>query len=118
MIIARSFEFQAAHHLPRHPGKCHRMHGHSYRLEVICEGPVDPDSGMVVDFADLRKWVESQVIDVVDHQVLNDFMENPTAENIVAWMWERLQGGDVPLKELRLHETSSCWVAYRGPDAD
>ena len=84
---------------------------------MICEGPIDTESGMVVDFADLRKWVEQQVIDVVDHQVLNDFLENPTAENIVAWMWERLQGGDVPLLELRLHETSSCWVAYRRPDA-
>ena len=53
MIVRRRFDFEAAHRLPRHPGKCRELHGHSYRLVVAVERPVDPDSGMVIDFGDL-----------------------------------------------------------------
>jgi len=116
VIVSRSFEFQAAHHLPNHPGKCHRLHGHTYRLEVRCEGPVDPTSGMVVDFADVRKLVEAKVLDVLDHQLLNDFLENPTAELVAVWIWDRLSQTALPLSEIRLHETSACYVVYRGPN--
>ena len=118
MIVARTFEFQAAHHLPNHPGKCHRLHGHTYRFDVLCEGPVDPHSGMVVDFADLRRVVEERVLDVLDHQLLNDLIENPTAEHIARWIWEHLQGAGLPLKEIRLRETTACYVVYDGSDAD
>lgn len=117
VIVARSFEFQAAHHLPHHPGKCHRLHGHTYRLEVRCKGPVDPASGMVVDFAHVRKLVETHVIDVLDHQLLNDFLENPTAELVAAWIWKQLIDTALPVSEIRLHETSACYVVYSGPDA-
>ena len=114
MIVARSFEFQAAHHLPRHPGKCHNMHGHTYRLEVRCEGPVDPESGMVVDFADLKAVVHELVLDRLDHRLLNDVLENPTAENVAAWIWDRLSAADLPLEEIRLYETPTCYVVHRG----
>jgi 6-pyruvoyltetrahydropterin/6-carboxytetrahydropterin synthase len=114
VIVARSFEFQAAHHLPRHPGKCHNLHGHTYRLEVLCAGPVDPESGMVMDFADLKALVRERVIDVVDHTLLNDLLENPTAENIAAWIWEQLADAPLPLEEIRLYETPSCYVVHRG----
>ncbi len=83
MIVARSFEFQAAHLLPNHPGKCRNLHGHTYRLEVLCEGPVDPESGMVLDFADL-KAIAAEILEPFDHRVINDippFDEiNTTAE--------------------------------------
>jgi 6-pyruvoyltetrahydropterin/6-carboxytetrahydropterin synthase len=114
MIVARCFEFQAAHHLPRHPGKCRRPHGHSYRLEVLCEGPVDPESGMVVDFADLKAAVQERVLDRFDHRDLNDILENPTAELIAAWIWDELREADLPIQEIRLWETSTCYVVYRG----
>lgn len=114
MIVARTFQFQAAHHLPRHPGKCHNLHGHTYRLEVICRGPVDPESGMVVDFADLKALVREHVLDRLDHSLLNDVIENPTAEHVAVWIWDRLSGIDLPLEEIRLHETQNCYVVYRG----
>ena len=80
MRVRRSFDFEAAHRLPRHPGKCHDLHGHSYRLVVTVDRPVDPESGIAMDFADLKAVVRRAVVDVLDHRFVNDVIENPTAE--------------------------------------
>ncbi|MDA1195882.1 MAG: 6-carboxytetrahydropterin synthase QueD [Planctomycetota bacterium] len=114
MIVARRFEFQAAHHLPRHPGKCRNLHGHTYRLDVLCRGPIDPESGMVVDFADVKQIVQAEVLGPLDHTLLNDIIEYPTAEHIAVWIWDRLVATSLPLDEVRLWETTTCYVAYRG----
>src|SRR5687767_7041396 len=60
--VTRSFAFEAAHQLPWHPGKCKRLHGHNYRFEVTVEGPLD-EHGVVVDFDDLHRIVEAEVVD-------------------------------------------------------
>jgi len=52
--VRRRFRFEAAHELPNHPGKCRELHGHSFRLVVTVERPVEPESGMAIDFGDLR----------------------------------------------------------------
>lgn len=114
MIVGRSFEFQSAHHLPRHPGKCRNLHGHTYRLEVLCEGPVDPESGMVIDFADVKAAVQGRILDPLDHTLLNDIIDYPTAENIAAWIWDHLADSGLPLAEIRLWETPTCYVIHRG----
>ncbi|MDF1702833.1 MAG: 6-carboxytetrahydropterin synthase QueD [Planctomycetota bacterium] len=114
MIVGRSFEFQSAHHLPRHPGKCRNLHGHTYRLEVLCEGPVDPESGMVIDFADVKAAVQGRILDPLDHTLLNDLIDYPTAENIAAWIWDHLADSGLPLAEIRLWETPTCYVIHRG----
>lgn len=94
--ITKTFEFEAAHHLPWHNGKCHRLHGHSYKLEVTYDGEVYDDtpgfaaSGMIADFADISRIVKGYVIEVLDHTNLNDLMENPTAERIAEWIWKQL----------------------------
>ena len=56
MEVFREFTFEAAHRLPRVPEghKCGRLHGHSYRAEIHVRGPVRPDTGWVLDFADLK----------------------------------------------------------------
>lgn len=56
MKISQAFTFEAAHWLPNVPRehRCNRMHGHSYRVEIRIEGPVDPRSGFVVDFSDVE----------------------------------------------------------------
>jgi 6-pyruvoyltetrahydropterin/6-carboxytetrahydropterin synthase len=112
--VKRVFEFEAAHRLPRHPGKCRTLHGHSYRLVVTVERPVDADSGMAVDFADLKQVVRKEVVDPLDHTFVNDRIENPTAEAMAAWMWERLAGPLAGLVEIELWETSQCAVVCRG----
>ena len=114
MRVKRRFAFEAAHRLPMHPGKCRELHGHSYVLVVTVERPVDRASGLAVDFGDLKRIVRREVVDVLDHRYLNDSIENPTAEVLAVWIWNRLRGPLSGLCEVELHETANCSVVYRG----
>ena len=95
------------------------MHGHSYRLEVAVRGPIrsrGPARGMIEDFDRIERIVGQRVIDVLDHQNLDDFVENPTVENVVLWIWKRLAGKLLTLDELVLWETATaCVVLLAGP---
>jgi 6-pyruvoyltetrahydropterin/6-carboxytetrahydropterin synthase len=85
VTVSKRLEFEAAHRLPRHKGKCRDIHGHHWEIELACSGPVNKETGMVVDFGEfksLRDWVDEKF----DHKNLNDFMETPTAENIAAYI--------------------------------
>ena len=114
LTVRRRFRFEAAHRLPGHAGECRELHGHSYGLSVAVEREVDPGTGMALDFSDLKKVVEREIVDRLDHSCLNDTMENPTAEIIVVWIWERLAAALPGLSEVELHETGKCSVVYRG----
>lgn len=114
MRVRRSFRFEAAHRLPKHPGKCRELHGHSYRLLVTVDLPVDPDSGLAIDFSDLKRTVRERVVDPLDHTYINDRIDNPTAEVMAVWIWKQLVGPLSGLVEVELHETESCSVIYRG----
>lgn len=114
MRVRRRFAFEAAHSLPYHPGKCRELHGHSYVLKVTVDRPIDPGTGMGIDFADLKGVVKSRVIDHLDHKTLNDLIENPTAELMAVWIWKRLSDDLTGLQEIELRETTSCSVLYRG----
>jgi len=107
------FRFSAAHRLPRYVGRCYRMHGHSYRLEVVVSGTPAADTGMVVDFHDVEA-AAGGVVAEADGGCFNDVLDNPTAEAIVVWFWRRLQPDLPSLTELRLWETDDCRVVYRG----
>ncbi len=104
--------------LPHHPGKCARLHGHSYRLDVALEGPLQqsgPATGMVEDFEMVSRVVKAAVINELDHRSLNDLMDNPTAENMVGWIWGRLASELPQLAELTLWETRrACAVMKKG----
>jgi 6-pyruvoyltetrahydropterin/6-carboxytetrahydropterin synthase len=119
MQIRKHFKFEAAHLLPHHAGKCSRLHGHSYRLEVAVEGGLrddGPTRGMIEDFDVIRAVVDREVIDRVDHASLNDLLENPTAELIVTWIWERLAPALPGLCELVLWETATACAVVRSAD--
>ena len=113
--IEAEFTFAAAHRLPRYNGKCFNLHGHNYRFQVAVRGEADPYSGMLIDFVDIERAVKDQVLDKVHHTNLNDFIENPTAENIAVWIWQRLEGKLRGLAEVRLWEVPTSCVVYRGP---
>jgi 6-pyruvoyltetrahydropterin/6-carboxytetrahydropterin synthase len=118
MILSKKFRFEAAHRLPHHQGLCRNVHGHSYGLRVSLAVEVNPATGMGCDFAELDEVVRARVLERADHQNLNDFIDNPTAEMICRWIWERL-ADVVPgrLVEIELHETDDCSCLYRGPAA-
>jgi 6-pyruvoyltetrahydropterin/6-carboxytetrahydropterin synthase len=114
MIVATEFDFDAAHNLPRYAGKCERLHGHTYRLRVLCEAPVDASTGLAIDFAEMRRAVRERVVDVLDHTYLNETLPVPSAENLAIWSWTRLHEAGLPLKEIWVYETPGCFVIYRG----
>ena len=104
-------------------GKCSNPngHGHNYVLEVSVSGPVDDRTGYVIDLSQLKRIVQREVIDKLDHRNMNldvEFMRgiNPTAENIVVACWRVLEPSVAPgrLTRLRLWETENNYVEYDG----
>ncbi len=120
MQIRKSFRFEAAHVLPHHPGKCARLHGHSYRFEVAVAGPLQssgPAQGMVVDFDDIAAVVRPHVVERLDHSSLNDVLPNPTAEHIALWIWDELAPRLAGLSEIVVWETATACAVVRAGDA-
>ncbi|UFW92227.1 6-carboxytetrahydropterin synthase QueD (plasmid) [Bradyrhizobium barranii] len=119
MKISQAFRFEAAHRLPNVPQthRCHRMHGHSYRIEVVLSGAVDPHTGFVVDFFDMEEAF-GPLLKTLDHHCLNEIegLENPTAENIAIWIWERTKPRLKQLSSVKVYETGDCWAEYDGTD--
>ncbi len=99
-------------------------HGHNYELDVTVEGPIDPETGYVLDLKALRDLLEERVIQDVDHRNLNlevPWLEgvNPTTENLVVAIWNRMAGSlpeGVRLARLVLHETPRNSVEYTGEE--
>lgn len=94
MRIYKEFKFDSAHWLPNVPPehKCANMHGHTYYIEVHVEDELHPQLGWVLDYNDLRKVVDP-LVGRLDHKVLNEIegLENPTAEFIALWFWNRIK---------------------------
>jgi 6-pyruvoyl tetrahydropterin synthase/QueD family protein len=115
--LTKDFRFEAAHSLPHVPKghKCARLHGHSFRVEVTVKGPVDPHTGWVVDFAEIKAAFEP-LEDLLDHRFLNEIpgLENSTSENIARWLWLRLKTRLPLLYEIVVHETCTSRCVYRG----
>ena len=120
MDVFRVFQVESAHFLPHVPAghKCARMHGHSFRIEVHVGGPVGEHSGWVMDFADLKQAFQP-VFEQLDHNLLNDIdgLENPTSENLAAWIWQRLEASLPGLSKVVVQETCNAGCIYRGPAA-
>lgn len=118
VTLVRDFAFEAAHFLPRVPEqhKCRRMHGHSYKVKVTLAGPIDPELGWLVDFADVDRVVDP-IIREIDHRVLNEIagLDNPTSELLAVWLWRRIKPSLAALVEVEVAETADARCAYRGP---
>lgn len=105
--------FEAAHDLPGYPGKCARLHGHSYRVEAEFSGRELDSLGMVRDFLDLKAVLNEFL---PDHVYLNEILPFPTtAENIARWIFEQLQARDLPVTAVTLWETERNACRY-APD--
>lgn len=116
MELYKTFFFEASHWLPHvHQGhKCRRMHGHSYRVVVRLDGPLDPVMGWVVDFAEVSEaWkpLHSQL----DHNTLNTIegLENPTSEVLARWIGKRLAIRLPQLTSVEVRETRTSAVVWR-----
>lgn len=115
--LVRSFTFEAAHRLPNAPAghKCARLHGHSFRVDLVCEGDVDPFTGWLVDFADIKASFEP-LFNQLDHHYLNEIegLDNPTAEALARWIWIRIKPSLPLLSQVTIAETCNARCEYRG----
>lgn len=134
-LVVRRTHFNAAHrlHNPARSNEWNRAtfgpcnnpnyHGHNYEVEICVRGPIDPDTGYVVDVGDLGRLFDEHVHAVLDHRNLNLdvawFATNlPSAENIARYIWELL-APLIPAGQLdcvRLWETPRNYVEYRGTE--
>lgn len=139
--LTKTFHFEAAHALVGYDGKCRNIHGHSYELQVTVKGmPVDepgnPKNGMVIDFHDLKRIVNEEVVERLDHSFIigtnmpDDFVESakrnfdkivcvayqPTTENMLTDFVERIKvklPQNVELYCVRLQETRDSYAEWR-----
>lgn len=127
-------DFSSAHFLPLHKGKCSKLHGHNYKLEVTVahkkalirdnyfvptREASDCEQGMVKDFSVIKSMISKVISGKYDHALLNDIIANPTAENIAIALGNKLAQEfellDLKLVKLKLWETDNCFVEYSVP---
>lgn len=133
VTISRKAHFNAAHRLYRKDwtmekndlvfGKCNNpnFHGHNYELIVSVTGEIDPETGFVIDVKILSEIIKEEIEDKFDHKNLNldvaEFQDlNPTAENIVVVIWNKIRKRINYQFELEvvLYETPRNFVTYKG----
>lgn len=109
ITISREYEIQAAHRLPMTgtTHKCHRMHGHTWRVRVFVRGDIDPIKAWIVDFAVMDEIWRERVHALLDHSCLNDTIPNPTTEMISMWLYNALAEG------LAEHGAKICRIEVR-----
>lgn len=126
IYITKQLIFDAAHHLYDYLGPCANVHGHTYKLEVTFEGYTN-QMGLVTDFKKLKEFLELNITGILDHQDINEVLSNinPTAENIIWWMWDTIQKNiheisdeisKIRLYKIKLYETPTSYVEFRGED--
>ena len=115
--LKKRFQFEAAHSLPNLPTdhKCHRLHGHSFKVELTVSGMCDEKLEWLVDYNEIKKafhpiWVKQ------DHRHLNKIngLENPTSENIAKRIWEEVSPKLPNLTAIEIPETCNASCIYRG----
>ena len=112
-LLTVSATFDAAHSIRSSGSICEKLHGHSWRIEAAFSGTIGPD-GVVRDFLELDRDIRRAVISKLDHSNLNDLFDIPTTELICRWIWTQLS--PLGVVELRLWETPSFSVTYRGEE--
>lgn len=115
--LRKSFQFEAAHSLPHLPAehKCARLHGHSFKVELVVSGPCDEQLGWLMDYADISAAFQP-IWSQLDHHHLNEIpgLENPTSEIIARWIWQQLKPSLPLLQAVEVAETCTARCVYRG----
>ena len=118
-------EFEAAHRIEGYKGKCSRLHGHSWVVEICATGSKLDKLGMLVDFKEVKK-AANVILDRMDHQYLNELPHfqngyNPTAEHIARYVYEEMEktdlfSGNAELCSVRVWESPKSSVLYSKDD--
>jgi len=118
--IYKEFRFEAAHSLPKHEGKCRRLHGHSWVGRVYVKGhtlcEAGSEKGMLMDFGVIESYIKPIREKYLDHYYLNETteLENPTSEELARWIYEKLELAGLPgLDAVEIRETCTSGCIYR-----
>jgi len=125
VVATKIIRFEAAHKLPDYcKGKnhtCGYIHGHSYQLEITVGKWLGEHEAMVIDFKDLKRIINRNIVNKMDHTMLNEienFPEYPSAERMCIWIWDNLnetfKKKGVDLKKVTLWETATSHATYEG----
>ena len=111
--------FAAGHALRGYRGKCEKVHGHNYKIQVSVEGGALDSAGLLMDFVELKRLLHA-VMDRLDHEFLNDVapfdVVNPTAENMAKYFYEEISPGlpaRARLASVKVWETDTSTATYR-----
>jgi 6-pyruvoyltetrahydropterin/6-carboxytetrahydropterin synthase len=120
--VSKDFTFSAAHQIRFHGGKCERLHGHNWRVRVHVRAAVLDRIGMVVDFADLQRWV-AEAGARFDHRNVNEIPpfdeQNTTAELLARFFFQEVgaklggEGGRVAVSRVEVWENEGSLAVYR-----
>lgn len=118
VTITKIMSFASAHKLPHYIGKCENWHGHEWIIEVSIRKRIDPATMMVIDFKELKEIIKKYIIDIFDHNTINDTIEIPTAENILIWCWEQLmfEAHLKGIEKIKLWESSDSFASITKED--
>jgi 6-pyruvoyltetrahydropterin/6-carboxytetrahydropterin synthase len=115
--LVKCFTFEAAHDLPNAPAghKCRRLHGHSFKVDLVVEGTVGVRSGWLMDYGEIKDAF-APLLERLDHHYLNEIegLENPTSEIIGKWIWDKLKPRLPQLSGVVVHETCTARCEYCG----
>ncbi|MBN2168394.1 MAG: 6-carboxytetrahydropterin synthase QueD [Actinobacteria bacterium] len=119
--ISVKHEFDAAHRLEGHPGKCSRLHGHTWTVEAVLRNIDVNENGIVLDFDEAGTLLED-IVSRLDHCYLNEIPPftsvPPTAENIARILFDQLMGkiesmpGGITLESVKVWESNTSWASY------
>lgn len=113
--------FSSAHFLRNYQGKCEHIHGHNWKVEVVLEGDKLDNSGMLLDFGILKKYLK-EIMDILDHKCLNDDVSffkdiSPSSENIARFIYEELskkiEKMEVKVFEVKVFESENSYAIYK-----
>jgi 6-pyruvoyltetrahydropterin/6-carboxytetrahydropterin synthase len=118
-LIKTINHFSAAHVIPGHPGKCARLHGHNFKVEVEVHCTTLNDIGIAIDFHDVKAATKI-LLEKLDHRYLNEVPPfdtlSPTAENIAMWLYQQLtpaiSSDDAKLCAITVWESENSAVRY------
>jgi len=139
VMVCKIFNFDSAHQLIGHKGKCANVHGHTYTLEVVLKGTLQgpenvSDEGFVVDFGDVKDIVKKLIVDELDHSFIAAGNEplletlgrtgskvtllgfRTTAENMSLYICHKLSVSGLPVYSVKLWETPNSWAMVMASD--
>ena len=136
-LITKEYKFCAAHKYWNNSwskdknldvfGDDIKNHGHNYILRITVKGPIDLDSGFLVDLQWLNRLIKEKIVDVLDHSQIDQDIswfkdKSPSTENLVVFIWDKIESyfsdKEFKLHKIFLRETPTIYTEYYGPDLE